>query len=583
MELDQIIFKRFLHFYKKARSRQDPELEQRTARLSLLAQRLTVLARALSAVPAEVYTAEEEGGMKDRFLFLPATMALFPSLDMNVNYYLFRTFYHCFAFRMPGPAASPSAELLHARQLALSESERILPALFAEFPALKAIHNALRSELEQGQEAPGLHWLYGKAMPRTGDEEGELLKNANERAARQNSNKIKSELEAKPSEERQVVQIDREAQEQFVLTHNFEKVETLEEFNGIWRNFDGDDELKAHEEALNELNLRHTVRADDPVHSVYQAEMLESEGIPEAGERPDEGYFLCYDEWDSKKASYKRDYCKVYPRNSLASDMEYVHKTLEHNKSTLLSLRKTFAGFHNRLQRVRRLNMGEDIDLDALTDFHADIRARHAPDEKIYSSNRKREKELSILFLLDLSLSSDGYAADNKVLDVEKQLAILLGEIMYEYDVDFEIAGYYSKTRNYCHYIQAKSFDEDWPKARAKVGGLQASGYTRIGPALRHAGSRLSARDSRNKWLILLSDGKPNDYDRYEGKYGIDDIRQALRELRGRHIHSHAFAIEARARYYLPMMFGQRNYHVLASPVELLKSFAVLYQRIRKV
>ncbi len=583
MEIDQILFKKILRFYKKARAPHDPEREQRTARLSILKQRLTVLARALTGAAAELYTAEEEGGLKGPALFLPATMSFFPTLEMNVNYYLFRTFYHCRAYLLPLPQVPPGTALSAARSMALSQSAVVLPRLFAEYPPLEKIHDEMRSYLESREAPPGLHWLYGKLMPVTAKESGEALKNTGNRPAGQNGKKAKTEIKARPVEEREVVQIDREAQEQFVLTHNFEKVETIEEFNGIWRSFDGNDELKAHEEALNELKLRHTVRADDPAHSIYQAEMVENEGIPEAADRSDGAYCILYDEWDSKNATYKRDYCKVYPRVSVQSDMNYVQKTLRSNKSILLSLRKTFAGFHNRLNRVKRLNMGDDIDLDALTDFHADIRARHAPDEKIYTSKRKLEKDLSILFLLDLSLSSDGYAAGNKVLDVEKQISILLGELMYEYDVDFEIAGYYSKTRNYCSYLRAKAFDEDWQTAKAGVGGLQASGYTRIGPALRHAGRQLAEREARNKWLILLSDGKPNDYDKYEGRYGIEDIKQALRELSLQDIHSHAFAIEAQARYYLPMMFGKRNYHILSSPQELLKSFAVLYQRIRKV
>ena len=31
------------------------------------------------------------------------------------------------------------------------------------------------------------------------------------------------------------------------MTHNFEKVETADEFNGAWRDFDGEDELEDHD------------------------------------------------------------------------------------------------------------------------------------------------------------------------------------------------------------------------------------------------------------------------------------------------------------------------------------------------
>ena len=50
---------------------------------------------------------------------------------------------------------------------------------------------------------------------------------------------------------------DKKQQEDYVLLHNFEKVETAEEFNGNWRDFDGSDELEEHQEALEELNMKY--------------------------------------------------------------------------------------------------------------------------------------------------------------------------------------------------------------------------------------------------------------------------------------------------------------------------------------
>ena len=98
---------------------------------------------------------------------------------------------------------------------------------------------------------------------------------------------------------------------------------------------------------------------------------------------------------------------------------------------------------------------------------------------------------------------------------------------------------------------------------------------------MRHAGAVISERNSTNKWLILLSDGKPNDYDRYEGRYGIQDVKQALRELRLMHINSYALAIEAQARYYLPQMFGVNHYQILHTPAAMINSMIHLFEKIR--
>ena len=133
---------------------------------------------------------------------------------------------------------------------------------------------------------------------------------------------------------------------------------------------------------------------------------------------------------------------------------------------------------------VKRQPSGEDFDIDAVTDMYCDIKAQHTPNEKIYLSKRKRKKDLAILFLLDLSLSSDSYTKGNRVLDVEKQVVLIFGEALQENEVEFEIAGFSSKTRNYCSYFNIKSFSEPWSKGKYHVGAVQPSGYTRIGPAL---------------------------------------------------------------------------------------------------
>ncbi|MCB0697573.1 MAG: VWA domain-containing protein, partial [Chitinophagaceae bacterium] len=99
--------------------------------------------------------------------------------------------------------------------------------------------------------------------------------------------------------------------------------------------------------------------------------------------------------------------------------------------------------------------------------------------------------------------------------------------------------------------------------------------------ALRHSGALLDKRNAKNKWVILISDGKPNDFDKYEGKYGINDVKQALRELKQKNINSYALAIEAQAKYYLPQMFGQNHYQILTTPVELLNSLVKLYEKLK--
>jgi nitric oxide reductase NorD protein len=316
-------------------------------------------------------------------------------------------------------------------------------------------------------------------------------------------------------------------------------------------------------------------------HSVYQADFIENTTIAESGELAEQDNFLYYPEWNYRKRQYRDDFCKLFPKFQTASDVDYYHTTIQKYGTILSGLRKQLVNMNNKRQELRRQNDGATFDLDAIIDLYADVVAKRTPSEKIYLSSRKNVKDLSVLLLLDGSLSSDSYVLGNRVIDVEKEVSILFGEILNEFETDFSVAIFYSKTRNYSNYNILKDFNEKWSKARYKIGAAQPNGYTRIGTALRHAGSVLDKRTTKNKWVILLSDGKPNDYDKYEGNYGVQDVKQSLRELYQRNINAYALAIEAQARYYLPQMFGQNHYQILHTPHALLNSMVHLFDRIR--
>ncbi|MCF6351542.1 MAG: VWA domain-containing protein, partial [Cyclobacteriaceae bacterium] len=472
-------------------------------------------------------------------------------------------------------------------------SEQVLSVLFQEFEILAPLHQKIKQVFEQeaSNQAPNttadFTWLYGHWMKNKPEKASNELEHINKLKQLVNQQKITTEIKAKAADEVETIAVDKKAQEDFTLQHHFEKVDTAEEFNGVWRDFDGDDSLENDAEALSELSLKHTVRVDDPVHSVYQADFAGNLTIAESKETDPKTfgfkrYFVSYPEWNFSKRAYKHDYCKVFPSKTTDENIDYYNKTLKANARILRNLKKRFAQMDNALEVVRRQPVGDDFDIDAVTDMYADIVSKHTPNEKIYLSKRKRKKDLSILFLLDLSLSSDGYTNGNRVLDIEKQVVIILGEALNDSLVEFEIAGFSSKTRNYCSYSNIKSFDEPWSKGRCHIGAVEPSGYTRIGPALRHAGARLKQQSARKKWLVLLSDGKPNDYDKYEGKYGVQDVKQALRELNAENINTYAVAIEDQARYYLPQMFGQNHYSILSSPVEMIQSLAKLYEKIER-
>ena len=585
-EPDEYIFTKLAYYFKRRKKRKQENISH-TVNLVDIKSRLSIFSRAITGRSIEIYDARREGGYKNNNFFLPKKFAEFPTVEENISFYLFRVLY--LSIQKNLDLNWSDKEIEHdtkvSQEKAIAYAPQVLEVLFEQFPITREYHQKFYEfykDKAKTNDSADYTFIYGKWMRNNPEEESkDKLKNFTDLVKTIQEEQQKTILKANAVEEIISVQIDKKQLEDAVLQHQFEKVDTAEEFGGNWRDMDGDDDLEDHSNALDEINMKYTVRVDDTAHSVYQADFIENTTVSESAEIDNTGYHILYDEWDYTKRTYKQNFCKVYPKTLLKTNVPYYKKTLAENNSTLIGLRKMLTTVNNKYQQQRRQTQGEEFDIDAITDLFVDVNSGHTPSDKIYLSKRKKEKDLSILLLLDISLSTDGYAAGNRVIDVEKQVSILFGEILNEFNIDFSIDCFYSKTRNHSTYLTIKDFDEPWSRAKFKVGTVEPNGYTRIGAALRHSGAMLDKRDTKNKWVILISDGKPNDYDRYEGKYGINDVKQALRELNQRQINSYALAIEAEAKYYLPQMFGQNHYQILTTPVELLQALVKLYEKIK--
>ena len=102
-----------------------------------------------------------------------------------------------------------------------------------------------------------------------------------------------------------------------------------------------------------------------------------------------------------------------------------------------------------------------------------------------------------------------------------------------------------------------------------RIAGLEPERYTRAGAAIRHATALLMHRRAEHRLLLLLSDGKPNDVDEYEGRYGAEDMRQAVVEAKLQGIYPFCLTIDRHAANYLPRVFGAHQYALLTDPSRL--------------
>ncbi|MCK5443128.1 MAG: NorD protein, partial [Maribacter sp.] len=425
-EPDEYLFTKFAYYFKRRKKEKQEQLVH-AVKLVDIKQRLTIFARAITGESIEIYDAEREGGYRNNNFFLPTKFSDFQSTDENIAFYLFRILYVSVQKNLDlNWKNEEENDVVESRKMALETSKTVLTSLFEQFPITKEYHEKFKVFYDgiSDEKAPSDYsFIYGKWMRNSAkDDPGKQLQNFTDQVKKADEEGPKTIIKSNAVEEIISVQVDQKQLEDAVLQHQFEKVETAEEFSGNFRDMDGDDELDEHSNALEELNMKYTVRVDDTAHSVYQADFIENTTVSESAENDVSGYHLTYDEWDYSTRSYKEDFCKVYPKTKIDSDVAYYKKTISKNNSTLVGLRKMLTTVNNKYQQQRRQTQGEEFDIDAITDLFVDVHSGHTPSEKIYLSKRKKEKDLSILLLLDISLSSDGYAAGSRVIDVEKEV-----------------------------------------------------------------------------------------------------------------------------------------------------------------
>ena len=381
-----------------------------------------------------------------------------------------------------------------------------------------------------------------------------------------------------------LVELDQRDIANDVLVHTFDKSDTAEEFQGVTRTPDGADELAQHAEALQELDLRDVVRSPTRTQSIYKTELLfdsDIDDMADAGSPSAPAYV--YDEWDGKARRYKPRWCTVHVSrppapapHAAAAAAAILHKHRRIIRDLRLLLDKI------RCTRVLRNRQpeGADVDLDAVVDRYATVHNGSPPDDRLYLARRRHRRDLVTLLLIDLSYSTDAWIQGYRVLDIAKESVLVLSEVLAQWRDRVGIGGFYSNTRRDCRFVLLKSFDEPWPRCKAALASLEPTGYTRIGPALRHGVALLERQQAAKKLLLLISDGKPTDYDRYEGRYGIADVRQAMREAHQARIHTYALAVDVQAKHYLPQMFGSGNFQILPHPAHLVRGLTDLYRRL---
>ena len=294
-----------------------------------------------------------------------------------------------------------------------------------------------------------------------------------------------------------------------------------------------------------------------------------------------------YPEWDYRESRYKRNWSWVQEKRLAESNMGETERLMKQYANALKRLKKAIQSQKpTRTAPLTQQLDGDDMDLNAVVSYVAERRAGRSPRPNIYKRREIRQREVAVTLLADMSTSIMQHLPEGggRLVDRVRAGVLLFAESMEEVGDAYSIAGFCSKYRDNVSYYTLKNFDESMSEdIRAQIGGMSGRLATRMGAAIRHATARFEGIESRRRLLLILSDGRPEDYDDGgDRRYLHEDTRMAVKEAVARGVHPFCVTVDTMANQYLPQIFGPGHYLVLDHINSLPNKLPEIYLRLRR-
>jgi Mg-chelatase subunit ChlD len=326
-----------------------------------------------------------------------------------------------------------------------------------------------------------------------------------------------------------------------------------------------------------------------------------------------------YNEWDFRARDYKPKWCVVREKTVDEGESAFFNETTQRYASLLQDVRRQFElvmpeGF----RKLRRQPDGDDFDFDAATEAMIDRRSGITPSEKVYWFRNKQERDVSVVFLLDMSASTaeaidEGKPINNatdapedpieymvwlrsrreglvrrqykRIIDLEKEGVALLMQALESIGDIYGIYGFSGYGRENVEFYVIKDIEESLTNGvKKRIDKISPLHATRMGPAIRHATTKLSRQETKTKILFLISDGRPQDrgYSRegVEREYAVHDTHMALVEARRLGIIPFCLTVDKTGHDYLKTMCGDMEYEVLDEISMLPHRLPHLYRKL---
>ncbi len=323
-----------------------------------------------------------------------------------------------------------------------------------------------------------------------------------------------------------------------------------------------------------------------------------------------------YDEWDYLQKSYLRGWCRLFERELEPGDPQELKELERRVGEHARQVRRQFEQIRPiALERIKPLEEGDEIYLDALIDHEIDRRTGHQKEARVYSTNTRKKREIATAFLVDLSASTDDaipdpeapdepdynfdeddpYAFENeplvpeppkrRIIDVQREALWLMSQALKNLGDDFGIYGFSGYGRDEVEIFLVKELGQALSsRVLQTVMNMQPRRSTRMGPAIRHAVKKLRGREAGRRILILVSDGFPQDSDygpnRGDHEYGVQDTAKALLEAQSAGVETFCITVDTSGHDYLNRMCPEQRYMVIEEIEELPSALTKVYRRL---
>ena len=288
-----------------------------------------------------------------------------------------------------------------------------------------------------------------------------------------------------------------------------------------------------------------------------------------------------YQEWDYQIQLHRPDWATVYERRQPCGYIEDIqaimdeYRPIAHRIKQIIDLLTP-----NGVQRIRNMEDGDEIDINAAIDAMIAIRMGEQPNPRITMRNVLNSRDLSVVLLMDLSESTNEAmeGSDKTILQLTREAATLVATAIEGIGDPFAIHGFASDGRHDVQYFRFKDFNQHFDEeAKIRLAGMRGGLSTRMGAALRHAGSHLLRQQEKRKLILLVTDGEPADIDERDPQHLRHDAKKAVEELYGTGVLTYCLTLDPHADAYVKRIFGENNYTVIDNVEKLPEKLPALF------